>query len=232
MMETPQLKHIEQVSDGWIKKYILTYTLPDGSDYVYESASRKGIEAYRAALAENAALSQAEAAKIEGAGAEAGVAAATAGEAACPAPQATADAVSIVPQTDDGQLVLIREFRYPLNSWCVALPAGLVEPGEPLTEAVDRELREETGYALRTDLGEAAVSLLPQAGYSSTGMTDETVQMVFAQVAKAEDAHPEPGELIEVFTLPIADVPRFLEENRLPMGTRLQLVLEIFARRH
>ena len=48
MHETPQLKHIEQVSDGWIKKYILTYVLPDGSDYIYEAASRKGLEAYRA----------------------------------------------------------------------------------------------------------------------------------------------------------------------------------------
>ena len=51
MRETPQLKHIEQVSDGWIKKYILTYVLPDGSDYIYEAASRKGLEAYRAELA-------------------------------------------------------------------------------------------------------------------------------------------------------------------------------------
>lgn len=39
----------------------------------------------------------------------------------------TADAVSIVPITRDGNLVLIREFRYPLNSWVVGLPAGLVD---------------------------------------------------------------------------------------------------------
>ena len=39
----PQLADIRQVSDGWIKKYVLTYTLPDGSTYEYESASRKSI---------------------------------------------------------------------------------------------------------------------------------------------------------------------------------------------
>ena len=126
--------------------------------------------------------------------------------------------------------MLIREFRYPLNSWVVGLPAGLVEPGEDLAVAVDRELREETGYGLRTDIPKGAVELLPQAGHSSTGMSDESVQTVFAQVEKDEAAHPEHGELIEVFTLPLREVPRFLKQNPLPLGTRLQLVLEIFAR--
>ena len=123
----PQLADIRQVSDGWIKKYVLTYTLPDGSTYEYESASRKSIDAYRAELEGNAR-----------------------GE------RPVADAVCIVPQTADGKLLLIREFRYPLNSWCIAFPAGLTEPGEDVATCVDRELREETGYALRADMNAAA----------------------------------------------------------------------------
>lgn len=198
---SPQLEDIRQVSSGWINKYVLTYELPDGTRYEYESASRKKLDDYCRSLE---------------------------GRAAGAAP--TADAVCIVPQTADGTLLLIREFRYPLNSWVVGLPAGLVEPGEDLAVAVDRELREETGYGLRTDIPEGAVELLPQAGHSSTGMSDESVQTVFAQVEKDEAAHPEHGELIEVFTLPLREVPRFLKQNPLPLGTRLQLVLEIFAR--
>ena len=76
-----------------------------------------------------------------------------------------------------------------------------------------------------------ALDPLPQAGYSSTGLTDETVHVVFAQVEKVADAQPEPAEFIEPFLLPIADVPRFLAENETPIGTRAQLVLEAFARR-
>ena len=218
MRETPQLKHIEQVSDGWIKKYILTYVLPDGSDYIYEAASRKGLEAYRAELARLEARSNTAIAAIDEGADDFGAAAVAAAEqAAGTSGKRTADAVSIVPITRDGNMVLIREFRYPLNSWVVGLPAGLVEPGEDLAVAVDRELREETGYGLRTDI-------------PSTGMSDESVQTVFTQVEKDEAAHPEHGELIEVFTLPLREVPRFLKQNPLPLGTRLQLVLEIFAR--
>ena len=194
----PQLADIRQVSDGWIKKYVLSYTLPDGSAYEYESASRKSIDAYRAELEGNAR-----------------------------GQRPAADAVCIVPQTADGKLLLIREFRYPLNSWCIAFPAGLMEPGEDVAACVDRELREETGSALGAA---AALEALPQAGYSSTGLTDETVQVVFAQVEKVADAQPEPSEYIEPFLLPIQDVRRFLDENATPIGTRAQLILESFAR--
>lgn len=199
----PRLSDIHQVSDGWIKKYVLTYRMPNGSTYQYESASRKNLEAYRAELEGNAAGR----------------------------PPST-DAVCIVPQTTDGKLLLIREFRYPLNSWCIAFPAGLKEPGEDLATSVDRELREETGYSLRADLGAAALDPLPQAGYSSTGLTDETVHVVFAQVEHVADAQPEPAELIEPFLLSIEDIPHFLATNTTPIGTRAQLVLEAFARRH
>lgn len=230
MRETPTLTHIEQVSDGWIKKYVLTYELPDGSAFSYESASRKTLDAYTDELARYRRKSDAVVQAIDAGADDFGAAAAVADEQEHPAPR-SADAVSIVPQTRDGELVLIREFRYPLNSWVIGLPAGLVEPGENLADAVDRELREETGYALRRDIPEAeALHLLPQAGHSSTGMSDESVQTVFAQVEKVGDAAPEPNEFIEVFTLAIADVPRFLQQNSLPVGTRLQLVLEGFAR--
>lgn len=203
MTDVPKLKDIRQVCDGWIKKYLLTYTMPDGSTYEYESASRKALEAYRHELEGNAA-----------------------------GKRPAADAVCIVGQTADGTLLLIREFRYPLNSWCIAFPAGLVEPGENLQSCVDRELREETGYALRTDVGAAALNPLPQTGFSSTGLTDESVQVVFAQIQRTGAAQPEPSELIEPFELAIDDVPRFLAENTTPIGTRAQLVLEAFARRH
>lgn len=196
----PRFVDLELKADGWIKKYVLHYELPDGTPYCYDSASRKGPEAYRAELEAN-------------------------GRGEVP----RADAVCVVPQTRDGKLVLIKEFRYPLNSWCIAFPAGLIDPGEEPAASIDRELREETGYALRRDVPEP-LDILPQVGFSSAGFTDETIQVAFAQVEKVADATPEESELIVPFEIAVNDIPRFLAENSIPISTRAQLILDGFAR--
>ncbi len=196
---TPTLESIETVSTGWINKYHLHYTLPDGRPYTYEGVSRKGPERYETALE---AL----------------------GNTGAPDP----DAVCIVPLLPDGSVLLEREFRYPLNSWCVSLPAGLIDAGESLEEAVARELSEETGYRLRDDIA-PAVRPLPQPGFSSTGLTEENVQVVFAQVEAAGKARPDSAELIEPFIVARADLRAFLDANQLPIGTRCQLILELLA---
>lgn len=196
---TPALESVETVSTGWINKYHLHYTLPDGRPYTYEGVSRKGTARYEAALG---AL----------------------GSTGAPDP----DAVCIVPLLPDGSVLLEREFRYPLNSWCVSLPAGLIDAGETLEEAVARELSEETGYRLRDDIV-PAVRPLPQPGFSSTGLTEENVQVVFAQVEPGGQPRPDSAELIEPFTVARADLRAFLDANQLPIGTRCQLILELLA---
>lgn len=196
---TPALESVETVSTGWINKYHLHYTLPDGRPYTYEGVSRKGTARYEAALG---AL----------------------GSTGVPDP----DAVCIVPLLPDGSVLLEREFRYPLNSWCVSLPAGLIDAGETLEEAVARELSEETGYRLRDDIV-PAVRPLPQPGFSSTGLTEENVQVVFAQVEPGGQPRPDSAELIEPFTVARADLRAFLDANQLPIGTRCQLILELLA---
>lgn len=197
----PQFKDIELVSDGWIKKYVLTYEMPDGSEYRYESVSRKGLDAYRAQLLGNAA-------------------------GRTPEP----DAVCIVPVLPDDSLLLIREFRYPVNASVIAFPAGLVEPGETLADCVDRELREETGYRLRRAFDRDPLMPLPQSGYSSVGMAEENVRVVIAYVEPDGDAQPGEGEFIEHFTLTRDQVGPFLDTNRELIGTRCQLLLEAVRR--
>lgn len=197
----PKLIDVEQVSTGWIKKYILVFQRPDGSEYRYESVSRKNLEDYKRELESNAMGK----------------------------PASKADAVCIAPITQDGRIIMIREFRYPLNSYCIGLPAGLVDEGEDLGECAARELWEETGYAiLRNDDGSPKIRVLEQAGYSSVGMSGESVQVLFAEVENDPSLgqKTEESELIQVFTLPIGCIGEFLQQNTTPMGTRAQLILE------
>ena len=201
MTNIPKLVSVELVSSGWINKYLLTYEMPDGTIHPYESISRKGLEAYREILLKNAE-----------------------GQVAPP------DAVSIVPLLPDRSLLMVKEFRYPLNSWCIAFPAGLLDPGETIYQCVARELHEETGYRIRTDLGDDAVYALRQTGYSSAGLAEENVQIVFAEVEPGGSSEPEPNELIETFLLPHDQINRFLDTNTIPMGTRAQLILEMLGR--
>jgi ADP-ribose pyrophosphatase len=201
-MEHPELKDIKLLDSGWLNKYILTFTMPDGSEKTYETISRKKPADYERELRRS------------------------------PDTPPAIDAVSIIPTTDDGKIILIKEFRYPLNSWCFGMPAGLLEKGEAVETCVERELREETGYAVkrRAD-GSPMLRILPQPSFTSNGMTEECLAIVRAQVEKVGEQETEPSEFIEVYPLDIADIPRFLEENRIPIGARAQFVLESYADR-
>ncbi len=199
--EYPKLLRVEQVSGGWLNKYILHYRMPDGREHRYEAVSRKPYEVYAAELQ-------------------------TAGPVA---PQV--DAVCIVGCTAEGAFVMIREFRFPMNRACIAFPAGLRDKGESVEECAARELREETGYDLARNPDGTPVRIheFVQPGFSSLGMGDESIAMVFAQVKKVGEPRAETTEFIEVFELPRAEIRTFLSENAAPLSIRAQLVLEMMA---
>jgi len=94
-------------------------------------------------------------------------------------PDNEADAVIIVPYHYDSKkrckLVLIKEFRIPIRDFEIGFPAGLIDEGETPAETATRELYEETG------LNVTKVIRASKPIYSSAGMTDESVVMVFVE---------------------------------------------------
>ncbi|MCF0148178.1 MAG: NUDIX hydrolase [Clostridium sp.] len=85
------------------------------------------------------------------------------------------DAVVIIAEhIEEKKLVVIRQFRVPINDYVIELPAGLVDGNEGFEEAVKRELKEETGL----DIIEIDKEGTSEKVYVSVGMTDESIALV------------------------------------------------------
>jgi ADP-ribose pyrophosphatase len=102
-------------------------------------------------------------------------------------------AVMVVPQLDDGRLVLERQFRYPLGRSIIEFPAGKIDPGEDILSCAQRELREETGYVARewTYLG---------GFHNAVGYCDEKIEVYLARGLTFDSTVDNDGEVLEVFT--------------------------------
>lgn len=103
------------------------------------------------------------------------------------------DAVLLVARhKETNELVLIRQFRVPLNNYVYELPAGLIDKGESYETSAKRELKEETGL----DLIEIEESI--DKVYLSPGMTDESVALIYCTCSGTiSKAYMEADEDIE-----------------------------------
>jgi ADP-ribose pyrophosphatase len=121
----------------------------------------------------------------------------------------TTGAVMVVAVTEDRRIILTEQYRVPLSSVAIELPAGLVgdEPDvqhEDLTAAARRELLEETGY-------EASRLEVLTTGPSSAGMCTEIVTLCLATGLRKSGAGGGIGhERISVHEVPLAEAPQWL----------------------
>ena len=102
-------------------------------------------------------------------------------------------AVMIIPLLDAGQVLLERQFRYPLGRSIVEFPAGKIDAGEVPFECAKRELLEETGYTARrwSYLGGL---------HNAIAYSDEKIEIFLAEdLERTGDAAPDAGETLEVF---------------------------------
>jgi len=106
-------------------------------------------------------------------------------------------AVMVIPMLHDArtgwQLVLERQFRYPIGRVMIEFPAGKIDPGEASLVCAKRELREETGYCASS--WAFAGCMHPVIAYST-----EHIDIWFARGLSLGNRNLDEGELLEVFT--------------------------------
>ncbi len=108
--------------------------------------------------------------------------------------------VAIVPLTDAGEVLLIRQFRPPVNGYVIEFPAGLNDKEDTLEEAARRELLEETGYAAREMIYLAE-------GPLSSGASDEILTVFLARGIEFRGlAKRDETEDIEVLKIPMKEL--------------------------
>ena len=117
-------------------------------------------------------------------------------------------AVCVVPLTDQGQLVLVRQYRYPLGRVMLEFPAGKLDAGESVQACAQRELLEETGYTA-TQWARAGIT------HNACAYATEAIEIWFARGLQAGTAQPDEGEFVETLCLDPAELDASVQRGEL-----------------
>ena len=106
----------------------------------------------------------------------------------------------------DNNILLVKQYRYPLKETAIELPAGKLEKGENPDFASRRELQEETGYIAKkwTKLGYI---------FTSPGFCDEKLHLYLAQELEYVKQNPDEDEILEAYEEPIDKVLEMIDNG-------------------
>lgn len=104
--------------------------------------------------------------------------------------------VCVLPIDRNGDVIMVRQFRYGVQDVTLEIPAGKLEAGENIDEAIERELEEETG---------CRAERIEYLGfcYSSPAVSSEKIHIYMASVQASDTPHPDDDEFIEIERYPL-----------------------------
>ena len=114
--------------------------------------------------------------------------------------------VGIIALTEENEVIMVRQFRKPIEDCVLEIPAGKLDAGEDPKMCAIRELKEETGY-------EAENMEFQVDFYSSPGFTDEKIHIYFATGLKNGKAEPDENEYIDIEKYKIEELVQMIKDN-------------------
>lgn len=133
--------------------------------------------------------------------------------------------VCILPITDHGKVVCIRQYRHAIKQWQWELPAGMIEhkKEDPLLTA-KKELEEETGYQAQKWISLGSF-------YPSPGSTSEEIYLFAATGLKKSEQRLEPSEQIDLFTLEINELYHLINKGEFQHGAGMAATLRYLVKK-
>jgi ADP-ribose pyrophosphatase len=119
-----------------------------------------------------------------------------------------ADSVAVIPIDNEGNILLVRQFRQATGKVLLEIPAGGINPGESLEEAVCREMREEIGFLPKE---------IKKIGgfYLSPGYSTEYLHLYMAKDLEPSRLHAEDTENIDIIAIPIPQIPHLIASEEI-----------------
>ena len=130
-------------------------------------------------------------------------------------------AVAVIPITDNGEAVMVRQFRYAHHREFLEIPAGKLDyVGEDPLEAAKRELKEETG---------AVAEKITYLGILDTtpALIDERIHMYMAEGLTFGKSEPDEDEFLEVYKIPLKDAVEMVMNGEIKDAKTQTAVLKI-----
>ena len=118
--------------------------------------------------------------------------------------------VGVLPIDKDGNVILVRQFRYPYDTELLEIPAGKLDhgEGESIADCGARELKEETGCTAGRMVPLGCV-------YPSPGFLTEVVHLFAALDLTEGEMQPDEDEFVEVVRLPIAEAENMVARDEI-----------------